>query len=563
MDEVDPFLQPPPVLPNRWRTDRALRMGVERLLGPEAFGPAAKELDDAGERSVQELAGLALRAEANPPRHVAYDAWGRRVDQVEVDPSWTSLVAACLELGLAALPYEAPYGPASRVVQAALAQILEATTATALCPVSMTDGAAAALLRHDPDLAARYVPRLTSRTEVFTSGQWMTEKAGGSDVSRSHTTACPVGGGQYALRGTKWFTSATTADVAVALARPEGAEPGSRGLSLFLLELRDPDGGWNHLRVRRLKDKLGTRALPTAELDLDGTLAVPVGGLGRGVPKVASVLSVARVWAAQAGAGTAGQALALARDYAWRREVLGAPLARSPVHTRWIAQLAARHEAMVVLALDAAALLGAAERGGAGERAGEAGLLARIVVPLAKLATARQGVGVVSELLESFGGAGYLEDTGLPRLLRDVHVQCIWEGTTNVLALDAVRALRDPEVQTAYLDEVDRLLDAEASPATQAATERIRATLTELRPLVREPVPDEARRLGWGMARTYQAAVLANQAGWALRTHADPRSATALSVLLDSGPLLDPPSGADSPALAALAGFGEPGSART
>jgi alkylation response protein AidB-like acyl-CoA dehydrogenase len=550
--ELDPFLQSPPAWANRWRRDRALRQALARLLPDEEYAAAAAEADRVAERGVTEMLPLARQAGANPPRHVPYDAWGARVDRIEVDPAWRRLVALGQELGLVALAYERPYGARSRIVQAVLNQLVDPVSATALCPLTMTDAAAAALLRHDPALAERYVPRLVARRDGWTSGQWMTEKEGGSDVGRSGTTARPLGDGTWALRGTKWFTSATTADMAVALARPEGAEAGSRGLSLFALELRRPDGSWNGLRVRRLKDKLGTRALPTAELDLDGTVAVPVGGIGRGVPKVGAVLTVARIWAAQAGVGVTGQALALARDYAGRREVLGAPLSASALHTGWLAEIAATYEAMLALSLRAAELAGSDE---AAAVAG-VGPLTRLVVPLAKLATARQGVWATSQLLESFGGAGYLEDTGLPGLLRDVHVQCIWEGTSNVLALDVLRALRDPATGAAFTEDVAAQLAAYPHPATDDAAERVRAAAGELRPLLAsaatEPDPGSARRLAWGMARTYQAALLVAQAGWAAKTAGDERSATA-ARLFAARPLLAevPPAGGAE--LAALA----------
>ncbi|GAA4221228.1 alkylation response protein AidB-like acyl-CoA dehydrogenase [Streptosporangium album] len=529
--EVDPFVQEAPRLANRWTADRVLRQAVRRLLPPDVFQKAAEDLELAAERCVTEMAPLAARAEATPPRHVPYDAWGNRVDRIEVDPAWTELVAILQGLGAVAIPHERTYGDHSRVVQAVLFQMAQAVSATALCPLGMSDGAVTCLREHDADLAAAYVPLLTRRVNGWTSGQWMTEKAGGSDLSRSGTVATPLGDGTWALRGTKWFTSATTADIAVALARPEGAGPGSRGLSLFALELRRPDGGWNGLRVRRLKDKYGTRGLPTAELDLDGTVATPVGGIGGGIAKISTVLHVARMEAAQAGPGATGHLLQLARDYARRRLVRGAPLADSPVHVGWLAEIAAEYEAMVQMALRTAQLVGLRESGSGDER------LARVVVPLAKLSTARQAVRTCSELLESFGGAGYLEDTGIPRVLRDVQVQSIWEGTTNVLALDVMRALADPEVAAAFRDDVEAQLAAHPHPRVEAAARIIRAAAWDV--TSREPDPAAGREVAWGMARTYQAALLAAQAGWALTALGDGRSAVALETFI-AHPLVPP-----------------------
>lgn len=555
--ETDPFAQQPPRPGNRWPRDTALRLAVRRLLfdspggGADLADAADAWLHDVGQAGADEMAPLAVTAEANPPRHRPYDAWGARVDLVEVDPAWTRLVTRSQELGMVALPYERPFGAASRIVQAAALQLLDPVTATAMCPLSMTDACTALLLRHDPALARSWVPRLTARTGGWTAGQWMTEKEGGSDVGRTGTVAADagLGDGSYLLRGTKWFTSATTADVAVALARPEGAEPGGRGLSLFALTLRTGDGGWNGIRVRRLKDKLGTRGLPTAELDLDGTLAVPVGGLGRGVPKVAAVLQVARLWAAQSGPGGTGHLLTLARDYAGLRHVAGGRLADSALHRAWLAEIAATYEAMLQLSLRAAELVGLDED--LPER--EVSPLARVVLPLTKMACSRQGFDAVSQLVESFGGAGYLEDTGIPQTLRDVLVHCIWEGTGNVLALDVVRALRDPDAGKALLGDLEEQLRRRPGPVADPAEAAVRAALPALADMVAAARSATARDLAWSLARTYQLGLLVSHARWAVEVAGDPRPAAAAD-LLAARPLLAPgPGAADEMALAALA----------
>jgi alkylation response protein AidB-like acyl-CoA dehydrogenase len=539
--EVDPFVQQPPQPGNRWRRDAALRLAVRRLVtecdegGDDVAEAAATWLDSVGEVAADDLVPLARAAEADPPRHRPYDAWGRRVDAIDVDPAWTTLVARGQQLGLVALPYERPFGPASRVAQAAALQLVDPVSATAMCPLSMTDACAALLLRHDPGLAASWVPALTARTGAWTAGQWMTEKEGGSDVGRSATTATDRGDGTYALRGTKWFTSATTADVAVALARPEGAGDGSSGLSLFALRLRDDHGAWNGIRVRRLKDKLGTRALPTAELDLDGAVAVPVGGLGRGVPKVAAVLQVARLWAAQSGPGATGHLLALARDYAQVRQVSDGMLAASPLHQAWLAELAASYEAMLQLSLRAAQLVGADESA----PGRDVSPLTRVVLPLAKLACSRQGFDSVGQLVESFGGAGYCEDTGIPQTLRDVLVHCIWEGTGSVLALDVVRALGDPGVGDALLGEIQSQLGRRPGPVAGAGEAAVRSVLPGLRAMVGAPDPSRARDLAWSLARTYQLALVVAHARWAVAVASDGRPAAAAD-LLAARPLLAP-----------------------
>jgi len=521
---MDPFLQDPPRASNRFRTDRTLRYALQRILPEDVWTEVAPELEELGERAATEWPPLSDRAESSPPRHVPYDAWGTRIDRIDADPAWLQLVRIGQAIGLTAIPYEDRFGPHARTVHLAVLNLFGPVSAVADCPLAMTDAAARVLLNEDPELAARYVPRLTARTDGWTSGQWMTEKEGGSDVGRSGTVARRAADGTWRLHGTKWFTSATTANVSLALARPEGAEAGSRGLSLFLLELRDRDGSWNGLTVRRLKDKLGTRAVPTAELDLDGTVATPVGEIGRGVAKIAPMLNVTRVHAAMGSLGGIGYSLDLARDYARRREAFGRTLRDLPIHRVWMARIAADYEAAAALIFRAGELLGAVERKGGDPE------LTRVVVPLAKMAVARQGVWTISELIESFGGAGYLEDTGLPRQLRDAHVQCIWEGTTSVMAHDVLRALQRGGSAEAFLADIDARLRAFDHPLLEEPTFAAAAAADRLKALLAEADERGARRLAWGMARTYQAALQIEAAGWALANKGDRRPAVAASL---------------------------------
>ncbi len=524
------FTQTAPAGRNRFRHDATLRYALERHLPPEIFADAAPKLDRLGERTVTELPALADAAERTPPRHVPYDAWGRRVDRIEVDPAFDALVRIGQEEGLVATPYDSGYGAYGRVVQAGLSNLFDPVSAVATCPLVMTDGAAWLLRQHDPALWAQYGARLTARSGGITSGQWMTEKEGGSDVSQTGTVARANEDGTFSLHGTKWFTSATSADIAMVLARPAGEAPGSAGLSLFLLELRRPDGSWNGLTVRRLKEKMGTKALPTAELDLAGARAVPVGGLGRGVAKVASLLNIARVWAAYAGPAGVGHLLGLARDFAHVRRVFGAPLADQPMHRAWLARIAAEYEAMLALCFEAAAAVGRAEAGGNGQ-------MARLLAPLTKLSCARQGIWGTSELIESFGGAGYLEDTGLPRIFRNAHVHAIWEGTTTVLSHDVLRALRSRDLGLEWLEDIAHRLGDITHCELAHVKPRIAGALEALRPMVLEPDERDGRRLANGMARVTQAALLAEAAEWRI-VHKSDRTALVAAEIITREPLV-------------------------
>ena len=209
MDQIVPlggqaaFRQQSPAARNRFRTDRTLRYAVERYLPAEIFAQAAPALDRLGERAARELPALAEQAERTPPRHVPYDAWGNRIDRIEADPAFDALVRIGQEEGLVATPYDGGYGAHGRVVQAGLANLFDPVSAVATCPLVMTDGAAWLLRQHDAALWARYGARLTARQGGITSGQWMTETEGGSDVGQTGTRAVALPDGRFALYGTK------------------------------------------------------------------------------------------------------------------------------------------------------------------------------------------------------------------------------------------------------------------------------------------------------------------------------------------------------------------------
>ncbi|HVS02065.1 MAG TPA: acyl-CoA dehydrogenase family protein [Thermoanaerobaculia bacterium] len=514
------FYQPPPELPNQYLDDTLLRSLLRRLLPEEVLRQAEPQLRHLGERAVGEVQRMGDDAEANPPRHVPFDPWGRRIDRVETSPGWQGLRRVAAEEGLVALAYERPWGASSRVVQHALLYLFNPAAATYLCPLAMTDGAARLLeVVAERELRDRLLPRLTSRDpdRFWTSGQWMTERGGGSDVSASETLAVPVGDGSFRLYGSKWFTSAIDSEIAFTLARPVEAAAGSAGLSLFLLQLRDEAGQLQGIRVERLKDKLGTRALPTAELTLEGTPALLVGGQGAGVRKIAVLMNVTRVYNANGAVGGMRRALALARDYASRRHAFGRPLARHPLHDETLAEMEAEVAAGLLLLFWAASLQGREETDAASE---EERRCLRLLTPLLKLYTGKQAVAVASEALECFGGAGYVEDTGLPRLLRDAQVLTIWEGTTNVLALDALRAIAREQALPPFLAAVAGSLpaaDAASAACVREALERLAAHAAAAPAMPRDELERSARRFAMALGRTAAGALLLEQAAWSRR----------------------------------------------
>lgn len=407
------FFQEPPTLPNPFRGDRVLRSYLDRALPPDVRAAVLPELEAMGEIAGGPLQALSIADRKSEPVHTPFNPWGRRVNHIELTPLWKEAATVAAERGVVATAYERKHGEHSRIHQFALAYLFNPSTGVYSCPLAMTDGAAKTLSSHkNAALAERALTRLTSRDpkKVWWSGQWMTERTGGSDVAISETVA-RKDGDAYRLHGTKWFTSAATSDMTLTLARPEGNPPGGSGLALFYLELRNPDGTLNGIVVNRLKDKLGTRMVPTAELTLDGARAFPVAGLTDGVKNITPMLNITRTWNAVCSVSGMQRGLALAKDYAKKRVAFGGKLADKPLHVDTLAGMQAEMDAAFFLCFRAVELLGREEAGVLGEE--EAKLL-RAITPLAKLVTAKQAVAVASEVLEAFGGAGYVEDTGSP-----------------------------------------------------------------------------------------------------------------------------------------------------
>lgn len=529
------FFQNGPELQNQYEADDVLKSYLRRKLPPALFSEVEPDLRRMGARVAGDILLLGNQAEAQPPRHVPYDPWGRRIDHIEVSQAWKELDRVSAEEGLIAIGYERKQAEWSRTYQLAKLFLFHPSSAIYSCPLAMTDGAARAIeLYGDARLKEGAYRRLTSRDpkSFWTSGQWMTERTGGSDVSGTSTVARPIASGdgevQYRLYGSKWFTSATTSQMAMTLARIEGDEAGSRGLSLFYLELRDAKGALNGIRVGRLKDKLGTKALPTAELTLEGTPAQLVGGPGQGVKKISSLFNITRIYNSVCAVGYLRRGLALARDYASRRQAFGAPLADQPLHVETLAGLEVEYRAAFQLVFRLIELLGKEETGKA--TAAESSVL-RLLTPVAKLYSAKQAIHGVSEVLEAFGGAGYVEDTGLPRLLRDAQVLSIWEGTTNVLSLDALRAIEKEGAFPPFLAEVRERLDSVRVPELSAAVASVREACARIERYLESHGGVElvggARSFAFALARTYSASLLLEQAQWDLAHGSDRRGVAA------------------------------------
>src|SRR5437868_7658590 len=522
------FVQEEPKLGNQYDDDALLRSYLGWGLPKKVLGDIEPDLRRLGNRVATDILAIAERAEASPPKHVPYDAWGRRVDRIETSDAWRELDSISASEGIVATAFERVHGVHSRIDQFARLYLFAPSSALYSCPLAMTDGAARFLEVHGDEATRPVFAHLTTRDprQFWTSGQWMTERTGGSDVGSTSTIARCETGNDYRLYGLKWFTSATTSQVAMTLARIEGAPSAGAGLSVFLITLRDREGMLRNIRVDRLKDKLGTRALPTAELTLEGTPARLVGGAGDGIRKIATLFNVTRVYNTVAAVAGMRRAVALATDYARRRFAFGKPLIEQPLHVETLAEMQLELRAGFLLAFRVVELLGKEECGEATESDLQ---LLRFLIPIAKLYTARQAIAVASETVEAFGGAGYVEDSGIPRLLRDAQVLSIWEGTTNVLSLDALRAMERVDAFSVWVSDIRRRLGSIESADLRSPTECVSAALKLL-----EAYAARAARAGKEFqqsgARAFSYSVARVEAATLLIEHANAANDEAASV---------------------------------
>jgi putative acyl-CoA dehydrogenase len=274
----------------------------------------------------------------------------------------------------------------------------------------------------------------------------------------------------------------------------------------------------NGIQINRLKDKLGTRALPTAELTLKNTSALLVGGAGDGVKKISSLFNITRIYNACCAVGYMRRAIALARDYATKRVAFGRTLSKHGLHLETLANMQVEFTAAFHLVFHAIELLGKDEVGEAtqSERA-----VLRLLTPLVKLYSAKQAIALVSEALEAFGGAGYIEDTGLPQLLRNTQVLSIWEGTTNILSLDVLRAIHKENAAEAFLDHIQTRLNQiniqdliQAKVKTQHVAQKLKNYSHSLSQMSDEEQQAGARHLAFSLTQTFAASLLLEHAQW-------------------------------------------------
>ncbi|MFE2986159.1 acyl-CoA dehydrogenase family protein [Streptomyces sp. NPDC059262] len=428
--------------------DPALRPLLDRVLSADDRARVEPLLTELGALAAGDLDRQAALADANPPRLVQYAPGGERVDEIEYHPAHDRAAAiAYEEFGLAAMSHRpGVHGWPSKVphtVKYALSYLYVQSEFGMACPLSMTDSAARILRLFDPERYAAEIAALSSTDPGLraTGAMFMTERQGGTDVGLTETVATDQGA-HWTLTGKKWFASNPGADVILTLARVPGQGEGTRGLGMFLVPRLRPDGTRNAIRIDRLKDKLGSKSIASGEVTLEEAYATPVGRLTDGFRQMAEMLNVSRLSNAMRATALMRRAVRESVDHTRVRHVFGKPLFEQPLMRVTLLPMIIDTEGALALVLEAAARLTAADEGAADGEGGAARELVRVLTPLAKHTLCKRARSVTGEAMEIRGGNGYIEDWVNPRLVRDAHLGSIWEGSSNVIALDVLRCMR-------------------------------------------------------------------------------------------------------------------------
>jgi alkylation response protein AidB-like acyl-CoA dehydrogenase len=468
---------------NFYIADPNLEFVCSTVMERDVFERARPLMVELGAVAGDDLDALAAQADRTPPTLRPYDARGRRVDEVVFHPSYHAMERLAFErFGLAAMSHRPGVlgwpGAVPHVVKYALSYLFAQSEFGLLCPVNMTDSTARILMRFgSPELRERFLPHLTTTVyeELWQGTQWMTEKTGGSDVGALTTVARRDAAGTWRLWGDKWFCSNANAAMAMTLARPEGAAGGTGGLGMFLVPKFLDNGTKNAWTINRLKDKLGSRSMATGEVTFDGAVAHVIGDVSRGFGQMMEMVNASRLSNAMRAAAIMRRCVLESVVHARGRLAFGGALFDKPLLRQNLLEMLLDAEAAASVVLNAAVMFDAWDAGST-----EARPLVRLVTPLAKAwITARARV-VASEAMNVRGGNGYVEDWVNARLLRDAYLGAIWEGSTNIVALDVQRAIVKDGCLEPFAAFVSARLDAVQERAAKPAADLVRAALADV-----------------------------------------------------------------------------------
>ncbi|WP_070120751.1 acyl-CoA dehydrogenase family protein [Bacillus marinisedimentorum] len=449
---------------NFYRDDRHLQATLKRHLDPDFYSWADKELEEFGSLCAGEIDQRAVHTDREgQPKLIKYDRMGNDISHVWVNDGYRETVRQTYNRGIVGFVHK-PIPQLGRkgnyIYSYAQGYLLSMAEPGFYCPVTLSMATAYLIDRYaDQPLKNRFLPHVlsTGETELYEGATFLTERQGGSDVGANDTKAVKDGN-HYRLYGEKYFASnAGMCGVAAVLARMEDAPGGTKGLSLFLVPWKNEDGANNALSIRRLKDKLGVRAVPSAEVVFDGAEAYLIGEADRGFYYMMEALNLSRVSNAVASLGIMRRAFIEARQYAFEREAFGSKLAGYPMVKQTLVELTARQEVQTSAVFNLISLFDRVMTR-PDEVSPDDKALNRLLIALTKKRTAEEAISFSHEAIELHGGNGFIEDFVTPRLLRDAQVLTVWEGTANILGLEVLRLIKKYAVHRTFANQMEQEL---------------------------------------------------------------------------------------------------------
>jgi acyl-CoA dehydrogenase len=461
---------------NFYKDDEQLQELLKELLDPGFFEYADRALTKFGEKCAHEIDERARFTDREgQPKLIKYDAYGEDVSEVWVNDGYRKTVEETYNTGIVGYVHkEIPelQKKGNYIYSYAQGYLLSQTEPGFYCPVTLTMATAYLLDQYaDDDLKERFLPFVASTGDVplYEGATFLTERQGGSDVGANETKAV-FNGSDYQLYGEKYFASnAGMCGIAMVLARKEGAPSGTKGLSLFAVPWRKEDGTLNGIKIRRLKDKLGVRAVPSAEVEFEGAQAFVVGDPSKGFYYMMEALNLSRVCNTVASLGIMRRAFQEAKNYASNRNAFGSKLTDFPMVKDTLTRLAVKHEIETRTVFTYLPLFDDVMNKRNSVRQ-EDEVLNRLFIALLKKETAEQAIVFSHEAIEMHGGNGFIEDFVTPRLLRDAQVLTVWEGTANILGLEILRLIQKFNAHQLFLQEMSKRLQAVASSAAGCVT---------------------------------------------------------------------------------------------
>lgn len=449
---------------NFFREDPYFSKLIEAYLPPGEFSWAREYFQAMGKLSARDISPLVLISDRNPPVLQNFDALGNRVDRIQLHESYRTIAKLSVESGLIGLGHSPGFRQKNQffgpLLKFGLGYLYSMAGSVYYCPICMTDGTLQLIEAHGSEaLKKQWIPRLASMdfNHFADGGMYLTEIQGGSDVG-ANTCRAYQEDGQWRIRGKKWFCSNAGSATAMVLARPDGSPGGTEGLGLFLVPFNLEDGRRNGILIDRLKPKLGTCEMPTAEMTLEGALGYPVGKLEEGFRYMTEMLNLSRSYNAVWSIGLMERAYLEACYYAEHREAFGKPIAQYPLVAKTLMEMKEDAGKALGLVLETLHFWDRIERG---HGTGEDEILLRMLTPVIKYYTAEKSMEAAHRAIEIFGGNGCVEDFPVAKLLRDSQILAIWEGTANILSLDLLRVMKKNQGHQVFLKVYGARLERE------------------------------------------------------------------------------------------------------